>query len=105
MEKEIKLNQWYLKITEYPKFDNCLIKTIELFYAVGCDSQYEMYRGYSASLFEFGYTEDFKKTNQVCFNDNKTLPTTSLIEYEPISYKEAGEYIDGFTAQYFNLCN
>lgn len=104
MEKVIKLDQWYLKITEYPKCDNCLFKTTELFYALEYHSQYDMYYGYSVSLFEFGNTEDFKKTNQTCFNDNKTLSTTSLIEYEPISYKEAEEYIDGFTSQYFNLC-
>jgi hypothetical protein len=105
MGREIKLDQWYLKITEYPKYDNCLFKTTELFYALEYHPQYDIYSGYYVSLFEFGYTEDFKNTNQVCFNDNKSLPTTSLIEYEPISYKEAGEYIDGFTAQYFNLCN
>ena len=105
MGEEIKLSQWYLKITEYPKEDNCLFKTTELFYGLEYDSQYEMCRGYYVSLFEFGYTEEFKKTNQVCFNDNKSLPPTSLLEYEPISYKEAGEYIEGFTAKYFNLCN
>ena len=104
MEKEIKLNQWYFKVSEHPKFDNCLFKTTDLFYALEYNSQYDMYSGYSVSLLEFGNTEDFKETTQTCFNDNKTLSTTSLIEYEPVSYKEAGEYIDGFTAQYFNLC-
>lgn len=102
MEERIKLNQWYFKITEYPKKDNCLFKTTDLFYALEYHSVYDIYSGYYVSLFEFGDTENFKHTNQVCFNDNKTLPTTSLIEYEPISYKEAREYIDGFTAQYFN---
>ena len=105
MEKEIKLSKWYLKITEYPKEDNRLFKTTELFYGIGYHSQYDMYSGYYVSLFEFGNTEDFKKTNQTCFNDNKSLPTTSLIEYEPISYKEAGKYIGGFIVKYFNLCN
>jgi hypothetical protein len=95
MEKEIKLNQWYLKVTEYPKDDYCLFKTTELFYALEYHSQYDMYYGYYVPLFEFGFTEEFKRTNQTCFNDNKTLPITSLIEYEPISYKEAKEYIDG----------
>jgi hypothetical protein len=96
------------KKTEYSKDDNChddcLFKTTELFYAVEYHFQYDMYYGYYVSLFEFGYAEEFKKTNQTCFNDNKSLPSTSLIEYGPISYKEAKEYIDGFTAQYFNLC-
>ena len=104
MGREIKLNQWYLKVSEHPKFDNCQFKSTDLFYALEYNSQYDMYSGYSVSLLEFGNTEDFKETAQTCFNDNKTLSTTSLIEYEPVSYKEAGEYINGFTTQYFNLC-
>lgn len=105
MEKEIKLNQWYFKVSEHPKFDNCQFKSTDLFYALEYHPQYDMCSGYFVSYLEFGGTEDFKKSTQVCFNDNKTLSKAALLDYEPISYKEAGEYIDGFTAQYFNLCN
>lgn len=64
-----------------------------------------MYSEYSISFIESDNIGDYKKHTQTCMDDNKTLSTNSLIEYEPISYKEVREYIDNFTNQYFNLCN
>lgn len=104
MGKEIKLKHWYFKVFESPKFDNCQYKSTDLFYAVEYH-QYKMYSEYSVSFIESDNIGDYKKHTQTCMNDNKTISTNSLIEYEPISYEKAREYIDNFTNQYFNLCN
>ncbi len=90
-----KLNQWYLFSGNYG------VSTItELVYLKEYDEKAELYKGCCVSCNHSPIT----KKNFIQMNDLASFRVYELSNHEICSYKEAREYIDTWTAEFFNLC-